>query len=263
MQLIDTHCHIYEPEFDVDREQAVLRAREAGVTALLMPDIDSSSRDRMLDLSSRYPGFCRPMAGLHPTSVNANPRWRGELAQVEDLLTGPSAHRFCGVGEIGLDFYWDAGFQAEQTEAFRHQIELAIACRLPVAIHTRDAWPAMEEVIRSYAGSGLKGVFHAFSQDAATYRRLTGYGDFLFGIGGIATFRKSPLADVIPYMELRHIVLETDAPYLTPAPHRGKRNEPAYLPFICSKVAELMGLTPDGVAAATTANARRMFGDDD
>lgn len=259
MQLIDTHSHLYDEAFDADRDDVVRRAREAGLVRLLLPDIDAASRPRMLALARRYPDLCRPMAGLHPTSVNDNPRWREELDEVEELLRNPSDISFCGVGEIGLDFYWSDGFREEQTEALGRQFDLAVALDLPVAIHTRAAWSQMEELVRSYAGSGLRGVFHAFTEDAATYRRLRACGDFLFGIGGVATFRKSRLADTVREMDLADLVLETDCPYLTPAPYRGRRNESSYLTFICDKVAELKGLTPEEVAAATTANARRMF----
>lgn len=259
MQLIDTHSHLYDEAFDTDRDAAVARAREAGLVRLLLPDIDTASRPRMLALARRYPDLCLPMAGLHPTSINDNPRWREELDQMEELLRNPADLNFCGVGEIGLDFYWSAGFRREQTEALNRQFDIAVARNLPVAIHTRAAWPEMEELVRSYAGRGLRGVFHAFTEDAATYRRLRACGDFLFGIGGVVTFRKSKLADAVREMDLADLVLETDCPYLTPAPYRGRRNESAFLPYVCNKVADLKGLTAEEVASATTANAQRMF----
>ncbi len=259
--MIDTHAHIYTEEFDADRTEVVRRAREAGVGRLLLPAIDSESHERLFATCRAYPDSCTPMMGLHPTSVNDNPRWRAELDAVERYLAAPpEGLRFCGVGEIGLDFYWSSDFREEQTEAFRGQIELALRHRLPVAVHTRSAWPETVAIVQEYAGRGLRGVFHAFSDTLETYRTLRECGEFVFGIGGVVTFRKSPLAEVVRGMEMRDIVLETDCPYLTPAPFRGRRNEPAYMRFVCEKVAELKGLAPEEVAAETEANARRMFG---
>ena len=216
MRLTDTHSHLYAPEFDADREEALARAADAGVERALLPAIDSESHERLFGLCRSHPERCAPMMGLHPTSVNDNPRWREELALVERYLeTPPAGIRFCAVGEIGLDLYWSRDF---------------------------------------------RGVFHAFSDTADTYRELKEYGDFVFGIGGVVTFKKSKLADAVREMELRDIVLETDCPYLTPAPHRGERNESAYVRYVCEKVAELKGLTPGETAEATTANAERIFG---
>ena len=262
MKLTDTHSHLYEPEFDADREEALARAVGAGVERLLLPAIDSESHGRLFDLCRRHPQRCVPMMGLHPTSVNDNPRWREELALVEHYLaaTPEGIARFCAVGEIGLDLYWSRDFKAEQCEAFRRQIDLSLAYGLPVAVHTRDAWPETVALLREYRGRGVRGVFHAFSDTAETYRELKEYGDFAFGIGGVVTFKKSKLADVVREMDLCDIVLETDCPYLTPVPHRGGRNESAYVQFVCEKVAELKGLTPEEVAAVTTANAERIFG---
>mgnify|MGYP005907764689 FL=1 len=262
MKLTDTHSHLYEPEFDQDREEALARAAEAGVQRLLLPAIDSASHERLFDLCRRHPQQCVPMMGLHPTSVNDNPRWREELALAEHYLASPpeGIARFCAVGEIGLDLYWSRDYRQEQCEAFRRQIDLSLAYGLPIAVHTRDAWPETAELMRTYRGRGVRGVFHAFSDSAETYRELKNYGDFAFGIGGVVTFRKSKLADVVREMDLCDIVLETDCPYLTPVPHRGERNESAYVRFVCEKVAELKGLTPEEVATATTANAERIFG---
>ncbi len=261
MQLVDTHSHLYEPEFDADREEALARALDAGVAQLLCPAIDSTSHERLFDLCRQHPDRCIPMMGLHPTSVNDNPRWRDELDTVEAYLKNPSEKigRFCAVGEIGLDFYWSADFRAEQTEAFRRQCRLALDLGLPIAVHTRNAWPEMIALVEEFRGTGLRGVFHAFGEEIQTYEKLKACGDFLFGIGGVVTFKKSELADTVRDMELDDLLLETDCPYLTPAPHRGERNESAYLVHICTRVAECKGLTPEAVAAATTANARRMF----
>lgn len=268
MNLIDTHSHLYEPEFDADRGEALARAFDAGVGLLLLPAIDAASDERLFALCRRHPDRCLPMMGLHPTSVNDNPRWREELARVARCLDNPpeGVPPFCAVGEIGLDYYWDDRFAAEQIEAFTAQCRLAAARNLPVAIHTRAAWNDMRRIVGQEAeaararGERLRGVFHAFSEDADTYRALRGAGDFLFGIGGVVTFKKSQVAETVREMALDEIVLETDCPYLTPVPHRGERNESAYVRLVCEKIAQIKGLDPEEVAAATTANAARMFG---
>ena len=258
--LIDTHSHIYAEEFDSDREQVVRRAVEAGVGRMLLPAIDSESHERLFDTCRRYPARCFPMMGLHPTSVNENPRWREELSIVEEYLRQPPVDRFYAVGEIGLDFYWSRDFCQQQIEAFRTQLEWAIRYDLPVVIHTRSATEAMTEVVESFRGRGLRGIFHAFSESEEVYARWRAAGDFLFGIGGVVTFKKSALAETVRRMELSDLVLETDCPYLTPAPHRGERNESGYIPYICEKIAQLKGIPADEVARQTTRSAERMFG---
>lgn len=262
MRLLDTHSHLYDEAFDTDREAALARAVEAGVEQLLLPAIDSESHERLFDLCRRHPDRCVPMIGLHPTSINENPRWREELTLVERYLATPpeGIDRWCAVGEIGLDFYWSRDARTEQIEAFRRQIDLALDYGLPIAVHVRDAWPEMLEVMHDYHGRDVRGVFHAFSDTADTYHELRELGDFRFGIGGVVTFKKSSVADVVREMALADIVLETDCPYLTPVPHRGERNESAYVRFVCEKVAELKGLAAEEVAAATTATARELFG---
>ena len=255
--LIDTHSHIYAEEFDADRDEALARAAAEGVGLLLLPAIDSESHGRLFDTVRRYPDHCTPMMGLHPTSINDNPRWREELALVERYLCSPpeGVGRFCAVGEIGLDYYWDDRFKAEQLEAFTKQCRLAATYDLPVAIHTRAAWKDMCRTVETETkaarekGLRLRGVFHAFAEDADTYRQLKECGDFLFGIGGVVTFKKSRLADTVREMELDDLVLETDCPYLTPVPYRGQRNESGYIPYICNKIAALKGTTPEEVAA--------------
>lgn len=266
MKLIDTHSHLYAEEFDDDRAEALVRAREGGVVRLLLPAIDKESNERLFALAREARGVCRPMMGLHPTSVNENPHWREELAQVEQyLLSPPEGVEFCAVGEIGLDYYWSQDYVAEQREAFVEQCRLAARLDLPVAIHTRAAWDDMcsllEQECRRAEGRGerLRGVLHAYSEDAATYRRLKECGDWLFGVGGVVTYKKSLLAEAVKEMALEDIVLETDCPYLTPVPHRGKRNESSYVKYVCEKVAELKGVEPAEVARVTTENARRMF----
>lgn len=266
MQLIDTHSHLYAEEFDADREEALVRAREQGVEMLLLPAIDSESHERLFSLVGQHPDLCTPMMGLHPTSVNDNPRWREELAMVERYLQSPPAGmRFCAVGEIGLDYYWSRDFVAEQREAFIEQCRLAARLDLPVAIHTRAAWDDMCDILEQESqrarerGERLRGVLHAFSEGAETYRRLRASGEWLFGVGGVVTYKKSLVAEAVAQMALEDIVLETDCPYLTPVPHRGKRNESAYVAYVCRRVAEIKGLDADEVARTTTASARKMF----
>lgn len=259
--LIDTHSHIYDEAFDCDRKEVVERAISEGVERIILPAIDKESNERLFDLCRAYPEYAVPLMGLHPTSVNDNPQWREELAEVENLLANPpqGIERFYGVGEIGLDLYWSRDWQAEQTEAFKAQLEMAVAHNLPVVIHTRDAWEEMAEIVEEYQGSGLRGIFHAFSSDVAMYERLRKCGDFLFGIGGVVTFKKSALAEVVKEMRLEDLVIETDSPYLTPTPHRGTRNESAYVRFVAEKIAELKGVDYEHVAEQTTANAKRIF----
>lgn len=259
--LIDTHSHIYDEAFDDDRKVVVERAKQEGVERIILPAIDGESNERLFELCRECGDYVVPLMGLHPTSVNDNPRWREELAEVARLLENPpqGIERFYGVGEIGLDLYWSRDWQSEQEEAFRAQLELALKFDLPVVIHTRDAWEEMAAIVEEYAGRGLKGIFHAFSADVAMYERLRKAGDFLFGIGGVVTFKKSALAEVVKDMRLEDLVIETDSPYLTPVPHRGTRNESSYVRFVAAKIAELKGVAYEVVAAATTANAKRIF----
>ena len=259
--LIDTHSHIYEPEFDGDRAEALQRCVDADVRLLMLPAIDDESYERMFDLVRAYPEMMRPMMGLHPTSVNDNPNWRADLQRVDDYLQHPpqGVERFYGVGEIGLDFYWNSDFCQEQIEAFKCQIEMAIKYNLPIAVHTRNAWEQMCEVMEQFSGRGVRGIFHAFSDGVESYQRLKKCGDFLFGVGGVVTFKKSKLAEVVQAMELTDIVLETDCPYLTPVPHRGERNESSYVKYICQKIAELKGVDYNTVAEQTTENVKRIF----
>ena len=265
MKLIDTHSHLYSEEFDDDRTEALLRAHEQGVVRLLLPAIDSQSHERLFALAREAEG-CHAMMGLHPTSVNDNPHWREELALVEKYLAEPpEGVRFCAVGEIGLDYYWSKEYVAEQREAFVAQCRLAARLDLPVAIHTRAAWADMCELLEEECrraesrGERLRGVLHAYSEDADTYRRLKACGDWLFGVGGVVTYKKSLLAEAVAEMSLEDIVLETDCPYLTPVPHRGKRNESSYVGYVCEKVAQIKGVAAEEVARITTLNAHRMF----
>ena len=266
MQLIDTHAHLFDEAFDGDRDAVMQRAVEASVSRILLPAIDSSSHERLIALACAHPTLCLPMMGLHPTSVNeivatgGGSALQSELERVECMLKNPPVERFYAVGEIGLDLYWNSTYIAEQIEAFRFQIEWALAHGLPLAIHTRKAWAEMLEVLASYRGRGLQGVMHAFSGSLEDLRHLRKCGDFFLGIGGVVTYEKSTLAKLLPQLSPDDWVLETDAPYLTPVPMRGQRNESSYLTFICEKIADIYGLAPEEIAERTTANARRMFG---
>jgi len=268
MELIDTHSHLYEPEFDDDRDEALARAEEQGVSQLLLPAIDAQSDRRLFDLSRNRSDRCFPMMGLHPTSINDNPHWREELERVDRYLASPppGIERFYAVGEIGLDFYWSDRFVEAQTEAFVHQLRLAARYDLPVAIHSRAAKETLLRIVRAEADRlaraglpPLRGVFHAFSEGTADYEALAACGDFYFGIGGAVTFKKNPLAETVRTIPIERIVLETDCPYLTPVPYRGRRNESAYVALVCAKVSELKGLTPERTASITTENARKLF----
>ena len=257
--MIDTHSHIYAEEFDADRAEALERAWGAGVEALVLPDIDSESRDRMIKLAEQHPERCYAMAGLHPTSVNDNPRWQQELDMVERMLQ-QSPVKLCGVGEIGLDLYWSQDFYGVQREVLHAQIEMALQYNHPVVIHTRSAYKEMLDAIATYRGRGLRGVFHAWADSADTARKLGRMGEFKFGIGGVVTFKNSGLDKVVEELPLELLLLETDCPYLTPVPHRGKRNESSYVEHVCRKIADIHRVTFEQVDSLTTASAKQLFG---
>lgn len=256
--MIDTHSHIYCEEFDADRDAVITRARESGVEAFMLPAIDSESHDRLLTVAVAHSDHY-PMMGLHPTSVADGATNEREMAIVEQLLAN-SEHHFVGVGEVGIDLYWSSEYRAEQMEVFARQVELSLRYDLPLAIHTRNAWDEVLEVLDGYRGRGVRGIFHAFAAEREIYTRAKEMGDMLFGIGGVVTYKKSILPESVVVMGLDEMVLETDAPYLPPVPYRGKRNESSYLQYTCAKVAEIKGVSTTQVAELTTANARRMFG---
>lgn len=272
MRLIDTHTHIYGPEFAEDRNECFERAFEAGVEAFILPAIDHETHEAQFALT-RERADCYSLIGLHPTSVNDNPHWREHLAEVERLLMACNGgkseaevgtperpvERFWGVGEVGLDFYWSGDFVAEQEEAFRRQVELAIEYDLPLVVHTRSAWERMLTILEEYKGRA-RGILHAFGESAEVWERIARLGGFVVGIGGVVTYKKSPLLESVPHIPLESIVLETDSPYLSPVPFRGKRNEPKNLVYICEQIARLKGCSPEEVAEVTTRTARRLFG---
>jgi TatD DNase family protein len=254
MKMIDTHCHLYGEAFARDQAEAIQRAENEGVDRFYLPAIDSSSREALLALEARYPGKCFGMAGLHPCSVKGN--YREELRVVEEDL---ARRRWVAVGEIGLDFYWDRTFEQEQYEAFRQQVRWALEYDIPIVIHSRESMAESIEVVREFQQEKLKGIFHCFSGDVHAAREVTGLG-FYLGIGGVLTYKNSGLPDAIREIPMEFLVLETDAPYLSPVPFRGKRNESSYLKYIAAKLAEVKGISVEEVARITTENAQKIFG---
>ena len=260
MIFTDSHSHIYETTFDGEVPDVVERAIAAGVTRIFLPALDSGSHEALFAMANKYPNNCFPMIGVHPTSINDNPNYMKELAIVEDYLKHPPVDRFYAIGEVGLDLHWSSDFLSEQLEVFRAQIELSISYDLPLVLHTRDAWGEMIKILAEYKHRGVRGVVHSFSGSIEVYNIMKSYGDFVFGLSGVVTYKNSGIADVITNIPIEDLILETDAPYLTPTPFRGKRNESAYIPYICSKVAEVKSLSISEVARITTDNTRRIFG---
>jgi len=254
MELTDTHCHLFLPEFGSDLEAVVARALDAGVTRFFLPNVDSSTAGELLAVESLFPNHCFPMMGLHPTSVND--RFEDELKSAEELL---NRHRFYAIGEIGIDLYWDTQWQIQQEEAFIVQAGWALQRNLPVVIHVRNSFRETLNALNRAALGGLKGIFHCFSGTLEEAREVISMG-FHLGIGGVATFKNGGLDKVLPHIDPAHIVLETDSPYLAPVPHRGKRNEPAYLALIAARVSELTGFSADQLAQTTTQNSKLIFG---
>jgi len=254
MIFIDTHTHLYMEQFNDDRSAAVGRARQAGVVLHLMPNVDSETVDAMMGVARAFPGACLPMMGLHPTSVR--PDYEKELELVEHWLERES---FIAIGETGIDLYWDKTWLEEQKRSLHRHIELALCYDLPLVVHSRKSLNEIFGVMAAYRGSALKGVFHCFPGSLQEAERAVGFGFFL-GIGGVVTYKNSGMASVVETFGLEHLVLETDAPYLPPIPHRGKRNESAYLAAIAEKVAVLTGKSMEEVAATTTGNAKKLFG---
>lgn len=254
MHLTDTHCHLYSEEFITDIDAIIERATSEQVNKFYLPAIDSTTHEAMLLLEEKFPGKCFAMMGLHPCSVKEN--YLTELQIVEEWL---SKKKFAAVGEIGLDFYWDKTFTAQQYDTFKKQIELALYYKLPIVIHTRNAMAETIAVVKEYAGKGLNGIFHCFG---GTYQDAVDIIDmgFYLGIGGVVTYKNSGLAQVIQKIDMQYLVLETDAPYLTPVPFRGKRNESSYLKYVADAIAAIKNVTKEEVAAITTANAEKIFG---
>jgi TatD DNase family protein len=253
MQLIDTHTHLYLPEFDSDRDDIVNKAVSSGVIKLLLPNIDLKSVDAMLSAADRYKNICYPMTGLHPTSVREDFR-----TQLDELDKIASEREFIAVGEIGIDMYWDKTYLQEQMIAFRQQVEFAIEAGLPIVIHSRDSFPEVFSVLDEFAGENLTGVFHAFSGSMPDAEKAVRMG-FMLGIGGPVTFKNSRLDKIVEEAGIGNIILETDSPYLAPVPFRGKRNESSYICIINKKIAEIFRITEEESAKVTFENSCRLF----
>jgi TatD DNase family protein len=255
MYLIDTHTHIYQPAFDNDRDAMMARARAIGVKKFFLPAIDSEVIERMLALENAYPGECFAMMGVHPCSINE--KMDEELKIAEAWL---AKRRFAAVGEIGLDYYWDTTFSTQQIAAFHIQIEWALAYNLPIVIHTRNAMQETINIVKEYKGRGLKGIFHCFGGSYESAKQIVDTG-FLLGIGGVVTYKKAGLAQTLERIPIDRLVLETDAPYLSPEPFRGKRNECSYLQYVVGKLCDIYGISAEEVGDVTTQTALALFED--
>ena len=252
--LIDTHCHLYLKELEDDSETIIHRAVGAGVEKFYLPSIDSTVIESMLALERNHPGKCFSMMGLHPCSVKEN--YADELQTAESWL---AKRPFAAIGETGLDFYWDRTFEQQQYQAFHRQLEWGLHYKLPVVIHSRDSIAECIDAVKQHQNGALSGIFHCFTGSYAQARQIVEAG-FCLGIGGVLTYKNAGLAAAIKDIPLENLVLETDAPYLSPVPFRGKRNESSYLVYVADKLAEVKGVSKEEMAAATTANAEKIFG---
>lgn len=251
---IDTHTHLYDEQFAADSDEMVQRAIDAGVTKMYMPNCDSTTIPGMMQLAEKWPSNCYPMMGLHPCYVKEN--YKDELAIVAEQLRN---NKFLAIGEIGLDYYWDMTFEQQQIEAFEYQIDLALQYDLPIVIHSRESTQACIDVVKKKQDGRLRGIFHCFSGTMEEAEQIIALG-FYLGIGGVVTFKKATLADIVKEVPMEHIVLETDAPYLAPVPYRGKRNESSYAAIVAQKIADLKAMPVEQVAGITTRNAEKIFG---
>ena len=255
MQFIDTHCHLDGEEFRDDLEAVVTRAREAGVAAIGVPGINLDSCETVLELCRRYPGYCYPMLGLHPEDVKAD--WKEVLECIKKTLTS----KIIAIGEVGLDYYWSREFEKEQLEAFEEQVRWAVELQLPLMIHCRKAQNEMVAIIKKYQHDLTGGVFHCFTGNEHEAEELLQFDKFVLGVGGVSTFKKSHLPEVLPaVVPLERIVLETDAPYMAPVPKRGERNEPAFVALVLKRLAEAYGVSEEEVAQKTNENVARVLG---
>ena len=253
MKLIDTHTHLYLEEFKKDINAVIERALAEGVEKFYLPAIDSSENEALLNLEKKFPDIMFAMTGLHPCSVKEN--FKEELKKIEHQL---SEREFAAIGETGLDFYWDKTFSKQQYESLHIHAEWAVEYKKPLVIHTRDAMQETIDLVKEYKGKNLFGIFHCFSGTLENAKEIIDAG-FLLGIGGVLTFKNSGLAEVIKEVDLKYLVLETDSPYLTPVPFRGKRNESSYLKYIIEKLATIKNISTEEIALQTTENAERVF----
>ena len=252
--MIDTHSHIYSEDFDADRHEVIRRAQVVGVTHIILPNCDSTTLPQMLALEAAYPGYCHATIGLHPTSIKED--YNEELALIKSEL---ERREYLAIGEIGIDLYWDKTFIKEQTKAFKQQLDWALEYHLPVIIHVRDSFRESMEALLPYKNSGLTGVFHSFTGTLEEAQEIIAFGGFKLGINGIVTFKNSGLAAVVEQVDLKHLLIETDSPYLTPVPYRGKRNESAYVSLVLQKLASIFKMSAQEVDAITTRNALELF----
>jgi len=250
---IDTHCHLYLDEFDIDRAECIKRSKKAGISKILLPNIDSSTIESLYNTEKNFSDICFSMMGLHPTSVKEN--YQQELEIVYQEL---SKRKFAGIGEIGIDLYWDKTFLNEQKFVFQKQLEWAVQFKYPVSIHCREAFDEIFEILDSMQEIPF-GVFHCFTGTLEQAQKIISYNRFKLGIGGVLTFKKSTLSDVLKFIDIKHLVLETDAPYLAPVPYRGKRNEPAYLYYVAEKLAEIKNTSIEEIARVTYSNSVEIF----
>ena len=253
--MIDTHSHIFEPDFADDLPEIIARAKEIGVEKIFMPNIDDTSVDAMLGVCSQYPGYCFPMLGFHPTSVDADAM--PKVKEMKKRLT--EGHPYIAIGEVGLDLYWDKTYIKEQQMVLEEQIQWALEWELPLVIHCREAFPELFDVLKPYKETKLTGVFHSFTGTVNEAMELLDYSRFMVGINGVVTFKKSTLPEALKVLPLDRLVLETDSPYLAPVPFRGKRNESSYVKRVAVKLAELYGVEIGEVERQTTANALKVF----
>lgn len=254
MIFIDTHTHLFSPSFDEDRSEVVQRAIQAGVEQLILPNIDIESIEPMFSLCDQYPKNCFPMMGLHPGSVDEH--WEKNLKVIRENLFN---RKNVAVGEIGMDLYWDKTFQEAQATVFRTQVTWAKELKLPIVIHAREAFDEIFEIVDELNDETLTGVFHCFTGTVEQAQKIKNYGGFKLGIGGVLTYKKSGLDEVLSQIDLSEMILETDSPYLPPTPHRGKRNESAYLLHIAEKLADVKQKSLKEIADITSANARELF----
>ncbi len=255
MILTDTHTHLYSKEFDTDRIALIESAINSGITRFFLPNVDSDSIPGMFQIEKKFPANCFAMMGLHPCSVGE--KYQQELMVVEHWL---SKRKFIAIGEIGIDLYWDKTFFEQQQVAFRKQIQLAKKYNLPYVIHSRSSFNEVMEIVNEFKNDNLKAIFHCFSGSVEQAEQVIKAGNFKLGIGGVVTFKNSGLDKVVEAIDLKHLVLETDAPYLAPLPHRGKRNQPDYLLLVAQKIAEIKNSSVEEVAAVTTQNSVDVFG---
>jgi len=255
MQLIDTHTHLFLPEFDADRNNVVQAAVNEGIGKMILPNVDTSTLAPMYEMCNTYPQHCFALTGLHPGAVDSN--FEKKLKEIEDSLKN---YNNIGIGEIGLDFYWDTTFKAQQLEAFKIQIDWAKTLEMPIAIHVRNSFPEVIDIVTKLKNNRLKGVFHCFTGTIEEAKEIISLG-FYLGIGGIVTFKNSGLQQVLQHIAPENILLESDSPYLAPVPYRGKRNESSYVKYTALKISEIYSMSVEEIASITTQNAINLFFD--